>query len=439
MKLNVIIVLIDSLRAKNLSLFGYPKEFDTNIKKIASESTVFSNHFSASNATYPSITSLFTGKYPINNGIVHTYPWTPSEEINRLKQNKFWLPSYLRKIGYDTFFISLSGVWLKNGFEHIQEEIKKDAYKKITSKTIIKKTIKLFPNWFYVLLKKIIKRDPESNIIPGEKIVDSSISKIKSSKKPFFMFIHFEDVHYPWSLTRTPNIKGQKTVRKILKELDSTPQKKEFKRSMFNVRANSLEQVEAKYNLSIKSADNEIGRFYNFLKKEKLLDNSIFILLGDHGMSIDEHFYLSHTGLYDELIKVPLIIRFPGIKPRVISNLVQNIDIAPTILDIINKKENLQLDGGSLLAVAKTGKSIRDKIFAFDALSEKRWCVRTINQKIIFSEGKKCFSCKGEHGEEIEAYNLKKDTEELNNLYSDEIKLMDFNPNFNYNKILKYD
>lgn len=428
MKPNIIILLVDSLRAKNLSLFGYPQEVDGNIKRIASESIFFDNFFSTSNATYPSITSLFTGKYPINNGIIHTYPWTSVEEINKLKKNKFWLPAYLRNRGYETIFMSLSGVWLRKGFNYIQEEIKKDAYKKITSKNLTKRLIKLFPDWLYILLKKIIKRNSEENLIPAKKLVDLSISRIKESKKPFFIFIHFEDVHYPWSTTKTPKIKGEKTIKKILKEMKNTAQKKEFKRDMFNVKAKSLEQVEAKYNLSIKSADKEIGRFYDFLKKDKLLDNSIFILLGDHGMSICEHIYFSHTGLYDELIHLPLIIHLPKTKPQKITELVQNIDMPPTILDILNQKK-VEVDGKSLLQLIKKGKPIRDKIFSFEASSGNRWCVRNKKKKIIFSTDRKCYTCKGEHGEQIEEYNLEDDPNELKNINTRK-KLEEFNPNF---------
>ena len=430
MKPNIIILVLDGLRARNLSLYGYPRKFDENISKIASESLFFENHFSSSNATYPSVTSLFTGKYPINHGIVHTYPWTSQEEIEKLKKNKFWLPIYLRRLGYDTYLMSLTRLWVKKGFNYVEKEPKKDPYRKINDKKIVRKIIKLFPDWLYVLIKKIMKRDPALNILEGRELINSSISKIKESKKPFFILIHLEDTHYPWPTTKTPKMKGEKTMKKLSKEIKNKAHKQNIKRMMFNVSATSLEQMEERFNMSVRYVDKQVGRFYSFLKKEDLLNNSIFIILADHGESITEHFYLEH-GLYDEAIHVPLVMHLPNIKPKRIKEFVQNIDIVPTILEFLGEKK-IKTDGKSLLNLIKKGALLRNKIFSFDGGCEKRWCVRNEGKKVIFAANKKCYSCKGEHGEEIEEYDLIKDPLELNNIHKDKYELKEFDPDFKF-------
>ena len=73
---NIIILLIDALRPKNLSLFGYGKETDKTFNKIAEESILFRKHFSTSNATAPALTSILTGLYQTNHGIMHQLPYT---------------------------------------------------------------------------------------------------------------------------------------------------------------------------------------------------------------------------------------------------------------------------------------------------------------------------------------------------------------------------
>ena len=66
---NIVILLIDALRTKNLSLFGYNKETDRILKDLAKDNILFKQHFSTSNATAPAITSILTGKYPSNHGL----------------------------------------------------------------------------------------------------------------------------------------------------------------------------------------------------------------------------------------------------------------------------------------------------------------------------------------------------------------------------------
>ncbi|MAG26907.1 hypothetical protein CMI47_15315 [Candidatus Pacearchaeota archaeon] len=418
MKPNIIFVLIDALRARNLSLFGYEKEFDKNIKRIADESIFFTNFITSANATYPSLTSLFTGKYPVNNGIVHNLPHTPSEELEKLKKNKFWLPLYLKKLGYDTYFISLTGAWIRKGFDFVQNEEKKDAYRKINDKKLVRKVLKLFPDWAYVLLKKIVKRDPKTDFPKPKETVDLAISKIKEAKKPYFMFVHFEDVHYPWATTDTPKVESKKSKKEVLREIETEVQRKYVSRRMFNTNTNSVEEVEGKYNKALESVDKEVGRFYDFLKETGTLNDCVFVLFSDHGFSIAEHgIYLNHTGLYDETLHVPLFMQIPGIKPKEINEIVQNVDIAPTIVDVLNDKRN-DFDGKSFLNMLKTGKPIRKEAFSFDGSCGDRWSVRDKKKKIIFTKDKRCFSCKAGHGEEIEEYDLEKDPRELNNVYS---------------------
>lgn len=430
MKPNIVILLIDALRAKNMSLHGYPHEFDRNIKRIASESLMFTNHFSCANATYPSLTSLFTGKYPVNHGVVHNMPHTSQDQLEKLKKNKFWLPMFLQKQGYETFLFSLTGGWFRKGFDYIQEEKKKDTYRKINDKKLVKKILKIIPDPVYVSLKKMIGRDPKTDFPKPKETVDLAISKVKEAKQPFFMFLHFEDVHYPWATTPTPKAEGGKSKKELLQEIKDNSQKKYVQRRMFNTSTNSSAEVEGKYNKALETVDVEAGRFYDFLKEKKILDKTIFIVMSDHGFSIAEHgIYLNHTGLYDETIHVPLLMKLPGTKPKQIDELVQNVDLVPTILDLIGKK-NSEPDGNSLLPLIKKGTPIRNKAFSFDGSCANRWSIRTKNRKLIFTADPSCFSCKSKHGEEIEEYDLNKDPQELDNIHKGKHKLTEFRPDF---------
>src|SRR3989338_2641742 len=121
-KKNVIIIIVDAFRTKNISLYGYNKITDKHLKKIAKDSFVFRDFYSSSNATAPSLTSIFTGKYPHNHGIVHQFPYTTEEEFAQLEQKKFWLPSFFKEKGYETIAIDWIGLFFKNGFDYYEEK-----------------------------------------------------------------------------------------------------------------------------------------------------------------------------------------------------------------------------------------------------------------------------------------------------------------------------
>lgn len=427
MRSNIIIILLDALRLKNLSLYGYNKETDKNIKKIASESIVFNQHFSSSNSSDPSLTSLFSGQYPTSHGIIHQYPNAKKEEIDKLRKNKFWLPIYLKNIGYDTLALTPVCMWFKKGFNYIEKESEINYYRKIANNEIIKKILLKFPNFFYIFGKKIIKYKSSVKFPQPKEVINLAISKIKRIKKPFFLYMHFEDTHFPYPNVKTPKIKGKITLKKILEKIKDDSQKEYIKKRFFDASANCLEQIKEKCDKAIENIDKEVGRFYLFLKKEKLWENTIFIIIADHGDSIDEHgIYFSHAGLYDETIHVPLIMHVPGLEPTKIDELTQHMDIAPTILDFLNQKKKIKIDGKSLINLIKKRKPIRDKIISFDGLCKDRKTIRIKTRKLILSKDGKCYLCGAQHGEKKEEYDLENDPKELNNVYSGKNELEKF-------------
>jgi arylsulfatase A-like enzyme len=413
MKPNIIIIISDALRPKDMSLYGYPQENDFYIKKIAAESCVFENNFSASNASDASVTSLFTGKYPDTNGFIHQHPFMREEELEKLKKNTFWLPSYLQKNGYKTMSATPLHLWFKKGFDFFKEKELKGGGK-ILNMPIIKRMLLNLPNWMYSLGKKISKARASPEFYSCNQVIDTAIDKIKESSRPFFMFMHLVDTHYPYPLVDRQKIDGKSTLKEILKKIDNPKQKEYIKKRFFDINASSMEEIEKRRDLSLKEVDKEIGRLYDFLVNENIIDNTIFIILSDHGDNFGEHnTYFCRGGLYDPSIKTPLIIRIPGIKASRTNELTQNLDIPATILSILGDKK--EIDGKSLIDLMKTGKKVRDNVIAFDGFAEDIVMQRTKTKKIIKSNSKPCYLCGAIHNADIEEYDLEEDGEELNN------------------------
>lgn len=419
---NIVMIIVDALRPRDISLYGYPKEVDKNIKRIAEKSVVFDNNFTASNLSDPSKTSIFSGQYPFTNGIIHQYPFIQQSEIDKLKKLKFWLPIYLKNKGYSTIATTSLHLWMKKGFDFIKEDeidenpskVKK-FFKKISGNDKMLKIILKFPDVLYRLAKKL-SGGYHTPYKDAKQIVDLSIEKIKNEKDPFFLFMHFEDTHYPYPGAKTPPKIGNNTVKKIVDNIPVRSQKEYVKKRFFDASATTLEQMKEKLNNAIVNVDKEIGRLYDYLEEKSLLENTIFMIFADHGTTFGEHnIYFEHSGLYDESIHVPLIIKVPGINSKRIDGLTQSIDIAPTILDVLGDKRDI--DGKSLLKLMKDGGEFRDKIFCVDTCSEKAFVIRDKKRKLIVSDSKGCYLCGAPHHEKFEEYDLEKDPNERVNVY----------------------
>jgi len=401
MKKNIIIVLVDAFRIKNLSLYGYELETDKNIKKIAKENIWFKDYFSASNSTAPALTSIFTGQYPLNHGIMHQIPYTKQEEIDKIQRVKFWFPEYLKNKGYETICIDWIGLWFKKGFDYYGEGEDFDSKKSLVP------------------------------FAPVNEMTDLAISKIKENQKinkPFFLFMHMWDTHFPFPNTKYDSESKEEDFQKTLENIKNESQREYLKKRILGKRLYTIQDMINKYNSSIRDIDGAVGRIYNFLKQENLLEDTLIIIIGDHGTNLTEQgIYFSSSGLYEDSIHIPFIMHFPGIKrDSEVTGFVQDVDIVPTILDFLQLESTMKFDGKSFLPLIKDNQQIRDKIFSFDGLCEDIKTVRTKNKKLIIAKDNFCNLCKKGHHDEIEEYNLEKDPEETINIYSGQSELMSF-------------
>ena len=192
-----------------------------------------------------------------------------------------------------------------------------------------------------------------------------------------------------------------------------------------------LGRLVARYDASVKQADQKIGRIIDQLKTIGRWDETAFIVTSDHGESLLEHgIYFDHHGLYDESIHVPLIIRVPDAGNNTVDNLVQLIDIAPTVYDLLNIDETPTMDGESLtphLGVTEKQWTDRDEILAEEMHAQRRAAIRTTDWKYIEYRPDElhesddenplwCRYCETVHEDEPELYDLDEDPHETNNV-----------------------
>lgn len=437
---NILLLVLDSVRADHLSCYGYRRKTSPNIDRLAKKGVLFENAFSAAEWSYPSHASIFTGKYP-------SFHKTLGKDLSLHKENTT-IAEILSLVGYQTIGIT-SNLLLNqsNGFDKgFQKYIVLDAPFRSSrffqqSYKNLARTLVYGPDWFTY-----------RNLTEIRRLINN-----RSQKNPFFLFTNFYNCHAPYdpprpfkrrfcnSLQEPPLYLIEYLLSKIfghtgekidgcsldvrkLNRIASDDGQYEFMAKELTVSKDEWDVVKSWYDGSISYLDYHIGELVDFLRKKGIFDNTFLIITSDHGENFGEHGLASHQFcLYDSLLHVPLIMVYPDVIPKGkrILNLVSTIDVFPTILDVLKIKgfsdniqgkslhpfENRKIHeficaecGESITNIAtdwSTFKKLRPKLKPHDQGSK---CLRTDSYKYILSAD----------GRE-ELYDIKRDpSEEVN-------------------------
>lgn len=348
----IIFIVIDTLRAKNVGLYGANPSPTPNIDQLGKDSIIFTNAYTTITKTDPSISSIMTGKYPISLGIVnHGKSVSHVEEEN--VEKALFLAEVLKANGYETFAVDWIGKWHKRGYDYYSGRIDKDSdsvnftLRKLPLlfylKSFDKIMLKLSQRSFFVRFYYCFLPNPKIPYDTANNIVDKAIFLLKkNSKKKLFLYLHFWDPHFP-------HIRPKK-----------------FKSYL-------LDTVADTYNAEVSFLDQEIGRLLAYVREQKENDNTLIILTSDHGENFSEYGNpLNHEFLYENVVKIPLLIRNPYLHARKIDALAQHIDIFPTILQMLNIPITKDIEGKSLLPLIKgIKKQVRDFVYFEDVLHRR--------------------------------------------------------------------
>lgn len=415
---NIIIVVIDALRARNLGCYGYSMKTSPNIDKLAKEGVLFEDAYCCINTTDPSLTTMFSGKYPTSHGIINHGPKITEEEIREFnRKGIILLPEILKSRGYTTVAIDWLRRWHRRGY--IQYGVINYKYPTF-----------LFP-FLRILFPFLRKRRSFKIRKPTEDartISDQAINIIrKNRKKKFFLFIHYWDTHtcynppkgYVEKFRQKKDGEGQ-TIEEVLDKLGNPEWRSYIRRCVKGAQRTS--EIIARYDGAIAFIDHEIGRLIDALEECGILEQTLIVLTSDHGESLTDHgIYFTHHGLYDETIHVPLIIRSDGLpKNKRIKGFVQHVDVVPTILDFLGIEVGVDFDGKSLVPLVNNEiKTLRSFVYVVEAHTQRKRAIRTYGYKYIHAlseEGAICRSCERVHGDTEELYDLNKDPGEVKNM-----------------------
>lgn len=371
---NLILISLDTVRAD----VGYSGKFKT-IQRLRNEGVSFLNCISSSPFTPASHASVFTGLHPFNHGIRHLFK-------EKLNSNVSTLAQILKNNGYDTgAIVSCPGMkkWygFSKGFNLYDDEIP------------------LLSDGTDPLLTVDVKKRGTA-LKRANVVVEKAYNWVKERKnKKYFLFIHFFDAHWPYE---APEKYGG---------------------------SNNYEE-------EVAFSDHYLGLFLDRLKKENVLKNTSIVLFSDHGEDL-EGLYPNDKGgkklghpeefghgclLYDQTQKTLLVLKDKNFPSKInIEQQVRLVDVFPTILDMLNLKDNKKRDGVSLIPVIKKGVNLylegySETFYPEEQKKDNGKPPKEKNKVSIRIDNKKKYIFHL-NSEDIELYDIERDKYEQKNLY----------------------
>jgi len=334
---NVLMLVVDTLRADHLSTYGYARPTSPNLDRLASQSVLFERASSAASWTLPSHASLLNGRFPHEHHASWAHPQI-------LQENHYpTLGQALKDQGYRTAAFSANLYWFTrahgfgHGFDHFEDFFSNP------SDTVLR-------TFFGRVIFKVVQKYLGFEDIPGRKhAADINRSFLRwldhRPDQPFFGFLNYLDAHDPYlppqpyrsQFSDTQNPGGILNGEVFREQPDMTPQQRQG-------------EIDA-YDGGIAYADDQIGQLLNELDTRGLADNTLVIFTSDHGEEFLEHgLYLHGSSVYRESIHVPLVVRYPGKTPQGvrISKPVSIVAIPATIMDLLGLADQSPFPGPPL-------------------------------------------------------------------------------------------
>jgi arylsulfatase A-like enzyme len=326
----VVLISIDTLRADHLGLYGYARLTSPFLDTLALESTVFDEAMSTSPWTLPAHASLLTGLYPSRHGLISHERYLDSS-LSTLAQ-------LFSNAGYRTAAVvnshNLSPVFgLDRGFQQ------------------------------YRYVEEVASRRE-----PSSEITYQAMGWVREAgENRLFLFLHYYDVHSDYVSLPEHESEFLRLYEGIAD--GSTAQLAAHREGKVALSPTDAPNLIDRYDAGIRQMDREIGRFVEFLRERGLWERALFVLTSDHGEEFFEHGGVLHGQTqYQEVIRVPLLVRGPGVPGGGrVSTPVSLIDIAPTLLARAGIASPAGLDGFDVAPLWLESGNLEDRVLFSEA------------------------------------------------------------------------
>ncbi len=411
---NIVCVVGEGLRWDELSSTGNKIIKTPNLDRIGREGCTFRNAFVVNALCLPSRATMLTGLYSHTTGAV-------SNVEGKIPPRFPLVSDLLQNAGYETAFLG------KSHIEGALMDHKWDYYFGFVGQADYYRP---------VITEGVRGKYSAARLYEGE-YVDTLLTRKavewlqQKRDKPFCLFLWFYAPHAPFyrpkdlvnDLNGVPipkppsfdeDVKGYPGKPRAVADADDKIGYSE----VFSDDPRSLEELVKDHYAGVEDNDRNVGAIWQELKRQQIADNTAILLSSDHGFFLGEHHLYDKRLMYEPSIRVPMMLRYPGqIKPGATSNeMVLNLDMAPTLLEIAGLEVPGEMQGKSFLKLAEGHpdahwrKDWLYEYYEYPGFENVRPCrgVRTERYKFVhfFIEP-----------QEFELYDLQADPHEMNNLY----------------------
>jgi arylsulfatase A-like enzyme len=432
---NIILITFDALTSRDMSVYGYDKHTTPFISEWAKSASLFTRVVAGSNYTVPTTASLMTGKRVWTHQSYHSHSFKPikSDVENlplMLKDNGYYTMAYIvnplasvKALGIDSgidFALHPSDLNIPSTLFTITEQY---CYRIFGDK------IHLW-DWFFkrdFIMGKLLKKISETfsqnseTEVPPEKAFKSFLSILdEGPPEPFFAWIHLYPPHDPY-LPPEPDM-GKFNSSSDMRTFKSQASLLHFRYRDYPQKIQPIVDIlRSRYDEFIRYCDKQFKDFITQLEKRNIFNDSIIIMSSDHGESF-EHNYLAHgySHLYEQATHIPLIIMEPEqTKGLVIKDLIEQVDIPVTILDLAGINKPSWMEGRSIVPLLR-GSTIPSKpVLSMNLETNPSNGHQITSGTIAVWEGDYKLIHYIEKKESL-LFNLKQDPDELNNLFENE-------------------
>jgi arylsulfatase A-like enzyme len=321
---DVVVVVADTLRADRLGSYGNPRGLTPWLDAFGADGARFARTYAPCSWTNPSVASLFTGRYPSQHGVGRFDSKLPAEEVT--------LAESLGAAGYDRYgftanFRLSEDLGFGQGFQVWFPYVADDGAK--------------------VRIDRIV-RDALA-FIDEQRLTGASWRFWRRwLRPPLFLYLQLMEPHAPF---QPPRPWRERFGIAASPEVDRALNDDFIDPSRWNrIDDAGLDVLRSLYDAEVAALDAGLAPLFDGLRERGFLRDGIVIVTADHGEEFREHGFLGHgTNLYDDQLRVPLLIQAPGGRPGVvIEEPVSLVDVAPTLLDLLGLDPEPRHEGRSL-------------------------------------------------------------------------------------------
>lgn len=364
---NIVLYVVDTVRADRLGVYGYEKPTSPRLDAFAEEAVVFENAYAQSSWTRPAVASLFTGLLPPAHRTVGRRSVLP--------ENATTLAEILAANGYEGMgLVRNPNVGAAFGFSQ--------GFSRFRSED----------------------RDRDETMLDRVRLW---LDERQDPEQPFFLYLHAIDPHGPYDPAPEFEVMfdaggapaNYRTVRYLL----------QLNQGEVRPDPGTAEALSRLYDAEVAQNDRAFGELLDELQVRGLVGNTAVIYVSDHGEEFEEHGRWEHgLSLYEEVLRVPLVMRLPGVPPGRVEAPAQHVDLLPTLLAYLGI-ETPATDGRDQLSEPKRGDDPPDVYAHLDVDTHRSSAVIRGHYKLVLPQSRS-------QGSEPMLFDLEADPDERENL-----------------------